>query len=105
MVISESNGGVLCTHIDESSPRDNRMRSRYVFVCGGIDGLQIVIKTQYVHHRPSENTSEMAFSSFGSLVVDVPQRRHRVCVLLWRLPKDEVPFALVDISLFKTNCL
>ena len=23
----------------------------------------------------------------------IPQRLHRVCVLLWRLPKDEVPFA------------
>ena len=24
----------------------------------------------------------------------IPQRLHRVCVLLWRLPKDEVPFAV-----------
>ena len=24
----------------------------------------------------------------------VPQRLHSVCVLLWRLPKDEVPFAV-----------
>ncbi len=24
----------------------------------------------------------------------LPQRLHRVCVLLWRLPKDEVPFAV-----------
>ena len=26
--------------------------------------------------------------------VDLPQRLHKVCVLLWRLPKDEVPFAV-----------
>ena len=24
----------------------------------------------------------------------LPQRLHKVCVLLWRLPKDEVPFAV-----------
>jgi hypothetical protein len=23
-----------------------------------------------------------------------PQRRHKVCVLLWRLPKDEVPLVI-----------
>ena len=27
-----------------------------------------------------------------------PQRRHRVCDLLWRLPKDEVPFAVALVS-------
>lgn len=26
--------------------------------------------------------------------MSVPHRRHSVCVLLWRLPKDEVPFAV-----------
>jgi hypothetical protein len=26
--------------------------------------------------------------------MDIPQRLHRVCVLLWRLPKLEVPFAV-----------
>lgn len=26
----------------------------------------------------------------------LPQRLHRVCVLLWRLPKELVPFAVVD---------
>ena len=25
----------------------------------------------------------------------IPQRLHRTCVLLWRLPKDEVPLAVV----------
>lgn len=25
----------------------------------------------------------------------IPQRLHKVCDLLWRLPKDEVPFAVV----------
>ena len=34
----------------------------------------------------------------------LPQRLHRVCVLLWRLPKDEVPFA-VRIDQFAVPCV
>lgn len=30
--------------------------------------------------------------------LDVPQRLHSVCVLLWRLPKLEVPFAVLAVS-------
>ena len=30
--------------------------------------------------------------------VDIPQRLQSVCDLLWRLPKDEVPFAVVIVS-------
>jgi len=38
---------------------------------------------------------------FASLTVQdhgshIPQRLHRTCVLLWRLPKDEVPLAVVE---------
>ncbi len=34
----------------------------------------------------------------GGKGVCVPQRRQRVCDLVWRLPKDEVPFADVFVS-------
>lgn len=28
------------------------------------------------------------------LILHIPQRRHRTCVLLWRLPNEEVPLAI-----------
>jgi len=34
--------------------------------------------------------------------IDVPHRRHRVCDLLWRLPKLEVPFAIRNLSIFSS---
>lgn len=34
------------------------------------------------------------FTATNAEQVSLPQRLHRVCVLLWRLPKDEVPFAI-----------
>ena len=30
--------------------------------------------------------------------IDIPQRLQSVCDLLWRLPKDEVPFAVEIVS-------
>lgn len=45
--------------------------------------------------------SILRFSTFPFLQVPyLPQRLHRTCVLLWRLPKLEVPFAVHDISIF-----
>jgi hypothetical protein len=35
---------------------------------------------------------------------DVPQRLHSVCVLLWRFPKLEVPFAVVCSQYRNSGC-
>lgn len=36
---------------------------------------------------------------------DIPQRLHNVCDLLWRLPKDEVPFAVVKCQLLNGDSI
>lgn len=37
----------------------------------------------------------VGFVKNSGRVEDIPQRLHSVCVLLWRFPKEEVPFAIV----------
>ena len=35
------------------------------------------------------------FEIMSKGIENIPQRLHSVCVLLWRFPKEEVPFAVV----------
>ena len=58
------------------------MLSRYAFGCEGICGLDECQPRVPAIWR-----------------VKIPQRRHSVCVLLWRLPKELVPFAVYCVSL------
>ena len=36
--------------------------------------------------------------TFGKEGIDIPQRRQSVWDLLWRLPKEEVPFAVQSLD-------
>lgn len=53
-------------------------------------------KSQQADHNFVRDPSETVHSFSGRFDLDVPQRLQRVWVLLWRLPKDEVPFAMID---------
>ncbi len=99
-------GGVGGCYIDGFWRRDSRMRNRCVFGCGGSDGLVggkggvsfgfrgacvYVRLGDYGWERWGFGDGEWEGRRGGDFV---PQRLQRVWVLLWRLPKDEVPFAV-----------
>ena len=72
------------------------MKNRCVFGCEGSDGLggegevvsyYFILRLRLERHNPKLR-HECATE-------DIPQRLHSVCVLLWRFPKEEVPFAVV----------
>ena len=75
------------------------MMNRCAFGCGGSGDLREAgLAKRSVCKGVSRLTSVWArnvlFTATNALWVNLPQRLHRVCVLLWRLPKDEVPFAI-----------
>lgn len=60
----------------------------------GTDGISTaLVATSLAIDGSSEPVQILAFLPQG-IPIDLPQRLHKVCVLLWRLPKDEVPFAI-----------
>ena len=64
------------------------MMNRCAFGCegsGGLRRLNLAVSSLSSYLDGCESTC-LAWKH-------VPQRLHNVCVLLWRLPKDEVPFA------------
>lgn len=77
------------------------MTSRCAFGCGGSGDLgQNVISTVLGSQKglaideslgPRDSVAPLPTQRIWS---SLPQRLHKVCVLLWRLPKDEVPFAV-----------
>ena len=89
-------------YIDGSWRRDSRMTSRCVFGCAGSGDLGWTPLAQRSSRGGgscgrgnSRVRGKSLCTAAGAEEMDMssPQRLHNVCVLLWRLPKDEVPLA------------
>lgn len=63
---------------------------RYAFEYAMNGGLNVPTPIVSSHVMPNRRS---IFHSMG--FQNVPHRRQRVCVLLWRLPKLEVPFVML----------
>jgi len=64
------------------------------FGCEGIGDLAGVVSPLILPFPSPENR------------FDLPQRLHNVCVLLWRLPKLDVPFAVkLSVSLIRSRSI
>lgn len=77
--------------------RGSRTRSRCAFGCGGNDDLDRV-SVNFGSSCPAKCCSRGYATDSLQGYKFIPQRLHSVCVLLWRLPKDEVPLAVVIVS-------
>lgn len=76
------------------------MTSRCVFGCGENGDLEHTESAKRLIHtmgvgldRLFEPRQAPGISATRDELTNLPQRLHKVCVLLWRLPKDEVPLA------------
>jgi hypothetical protein len=76
------------------------MMSRCVFGCEESDGLGSGTLDQQLFQHDKSPT-EASFSMI--LILHIPHRLQRVCDLLWRLPKLDVPFAIQIVNLDVTG--